>query len=226
MGMQAYGVEMVAEKVGMTRVFCQETGRSIPVTVLSFGKEDNVITRVKTEKTDGYSAVQLAFGDIKAKNVNRPRAGEFKKAGVTPRRSLNEFRIDADEVSKYQEMSAVSLDSFETGDYVDMRGVVRGKGFAGTIKRHNFAGQRNSHGNSKAHRAPGSIGMCQTPGRVFKNKKMAGQMGNVQRTAQNQRVIRVDQEKGIMLVEGCAPGAPGTRIVVLHSVKKSNKRGG
>jgi len=225
MSVEAMSVEMVGEKVGMTRMFCQETGRSVPVTVISF--PDNNIMRVKDNETDGYCAVQVAYGDVKAKNVNRSRAGQFKQAGVDPARHIREFRINEDEVPAYREMSQVSLEAFTEGDFVDVTSPCsRGKGFAGTIKRHNFAGQRNSHGNSKAHRAPGSIGMCQTPGRVFKNKKMAGQMGAKKVTVQSQKIHRIDLEKKLMLVEGCAPGAPGTEIVVFPAVKMKNKKRG
>lgn len=224
MSVQAMNVEMVGEKIGMTRMFCPETGRSVPVTVISF--EDNNIMTVKDITTDGYCAVQVAYGDVKAKNVNKARAGQFKKSGVEASRHIREFRITEEEVTAYRDMSQVSLESFSEGDYVDVRGVSRGKGFAGTIKRHNFAGQRNSHGNSKAHRAPGSIGMCQTPGRVFKNKKMAGHMGAKAVTVQTQKICRIDLEKKLMLVEGCAPGAPGTEIVVFPSVKMKNKKRG
>ena len=199
----------------MTRVFTED-GASVPVTVIEV--EPNRITRVKTVDVDGYSAVQVTSGSRKAKHLTKAQAGQFAKAGTEAGRSLMEFRLaEGDEAPEVGGELTVSL--FEAGQKIDVTGTSKGKGFQGAVKRWNFRTQDNSHGNSLAHRAPGSIGMCQTPGRVFKGKKMAGQMGNVRCTVQSLEVVRVDAERNLLLIKGAVPGAPGSDVVVRSAVK-------
>ncbi|GHC56013.1 50S ribosomal protein L3 [Alcaligenes pakistanensis] len=201
----------------MTRVFTEE-GESIPVTVLDVS--NNRITQVKTPAVDGYAAVQVAFGTRRATRVTKPQAGHYAKAGVEAGSILKEFRLDPAAIAELAAGSVVAVESiFEAGQKVDVTGTTIGKGFAGTIKRHNFGGQRNSHGNSRSHRVPGSIGQAQDPGRVFKGKKMSGHMGDVTRTVQNLDVIRVDAERGLLLVRGAVPGHKNANIVVRPAVK-------
>ncbi|ARP55552.1 50S ribosomal protein L3 [Alcaligenes faecalis] len=201
----------------MTRVFTEE-GESIPVTVLDVS--NNRITQVKTPAVDGYAAVQVAFGTRRATRVTKPQAGHYAKAGVEAGSILKEFRLDPAAIAELSAGSVVAVESiFEAGQKVDVTGTTIGKGFAGTIKRHNFGGQRNSHGNSRSHRVPGSIGQAQDPGRVFKGKKMSGHMGDVTRTVQNLDVIRVDAERGLLLVRGAVPGHKNANIVVRPAVK-------
>lgn len=207
---------LVGKKIGMTRIFT-EAGVSIPVTVLEIA--ENRVVRVKTEDKDGYSAVQITVGDVKAKRLNKPRAGEFSAAGVAAGRGLKEFRVAAGELAELAAGNEVGIEMFSAGQKVDVTGTSKGKGFAGTVKRWNFHMQDATHGNSLSHRAPGSIGQCQTPGRVFKGKKMAGQMGNKQVTSQTLEVVRVDAEKRLILVKGAVPGAPGGDIVIKPAVK-------
>ena len=204
---------LVGRKVGMTRVF-DEQGASVPVTVLEMTA--NRVTQVKTKDTDGYEAVQVAFGTKKANRVNKAEAGHFAKAGVEAGAGLIEFAIEAGEL-KAGDVIEVSM--FEAGQLVDITGTSKGKGFAGTIKRHNFDSQRTSHGNSRSHRVPGSIGQAQDPGRVFKGKRMAGQYGNTKSTVQNLVVVRVDAERNLLLVKGAVPGAINSDVVVRPSVK-------
>ena len=204
---------LVGRKVGMTRVF-DEQGASVPVTVLEMTA--NRVTQVKTKATDGYEAVQVAFGSKKANRVNKAEAGHFAKAGVEAGAGLIEFAIEAGEL-KAGDVIEVSM--FEAGQLVDITGTSKGKGFAGTIKRHNFDSQRTSHGNSRSHRVPGSIGQAQDPGRVFKGKRMAGQYGNTKSTVQNLVVVRVDAERNLLLVKGAVPGAINSDVVVRPSVK-------
>ena len=204
---------LVARKVGMTRVF-DEQGASVPVTVLEMTA--NRVTQVKTKDTDGYEAVQVAFGSKKANRVNKAEAGHFAKAGVEAGAGLIEFAIEAGEL-KAGDVIEVSM--FEAGQLVDITGTSKGKGFAGTIKRHNFDSQRTSHGNSRSHRVPGSIGQAQDPGRVFKGQRMAGQYGNTKSTVQNLVVVRVDAERNLLLVKGAVPGAINSDVVVRPSVK-------
>ena len=204
---------LVGRKVGMTRVF-DEQGASVPVTVLEMTA--NRVTQVKTKDTDGYEAVQVAFGSKKANRVNKAEAGHFAKAGVEAGAGLIEFAIEAGEL-KAGDVIEVSM--FEAGQLVDITGTSKGKGFAGTIKRHNFDSQRTSHGNSRSHRVPGSIGQAQDPGRVFKGKRMAGQYGNTKSTVQNLVVVRVDAERNLLLVKGAVPGAINSDVVVRPSVK-------
>ncbi|HMM47756.1 MAG TPA: 50S ribosomal protein L3 [Thiobacillaceae bacterium] len=209
-------IGLVGRKVGMTRIFT-ESGASVPVTVLEMS--NNRVTQVRTPEVDGYSAVQVAFGTRRNSRVSKSEAGHFAKAGVDAAELLREFRVPADVAAQYQPGAAVSVEVFAAGQKVDVTGVTQGKGFAGTIKRHNFASQRTSHGNSRSHRVPGSIGMAQDPGRVFPGKRMAGQMGAVQCTKQNLEVVRVDAERGLMLVKGAVPGAKGGHVVVRAAVK-------
>ena len=204
---------LVGCKVGMTRVF-DEQGASVPVTVLEMTA--NRVTQVKTKDTDGYEAVQVAFGSKKANRVNKAEAGHFAKAGVEAGAGLIEFAIEAGEL-KAGDVIEVSM--FEAGQLVDITGTSKGKGFAGTIKRHNFDSQRTSHGNSRSHRVPGSIGQAQDPGRVFKGKRMAGQYGNTKSTVQNLVVVRVDAERNLLLVKGAVPGSINSDVVVRPSVK-------
>ena len=204
---------LVGRKVGMTRVF-DEQGASVPVTVLEMTA--NRVTQVKTKDTDGYEAVQVAFGSKKANRVNKAEAGHFAKAGVEAGAGLIEFAIEAGEL-KAGDVIEVSM--FEAGQLVDITGTSKGKGFAGTIKRHNFDSQRTSHGNSRSHRVPGSIGQAQDPGRVFKGKRMAGQYGTTKSTVQNLVVVRVDAERNLLLVKGAVPGAINSDVVVRPSVK-------
>ena len=204
---------LVGRKVGMTRVF-DEQGASVPVTVLEMTA--NRVTQVKTKDTDGYEAVQVAFGSKKANRVNKAEAGHFAKAGVEAGAGLIEFAIEAGEL-KAGDVIEVSM--FEAGQLVDITGTSIGKGFAGTIKRHNFDSQRTSHGNSRSHRVPGSIGQAQDPGRVFKGKRMAGQYGNTKSTVQNLVVVRVDAERNLLLVKGAVPGSINSDVVVRPSVK-------
>ncbi len=207
---------LVGRKVGMTRIFA-ENGASVPVTVLEMS--NNRVTQVRTPEIDGYSAVQLAYGSRRNSRVNKAEAGHFAKAGVEAGEMLREFRVPADVAAQYQPGATVAVDLFQAGQKVDVSGVTQGKGFAGTIKRHNFGSQRASHGNSRSHNVPGSIGMAQDPGRVFPGKRMAGHMGAVTCTKQNLEVVRVDVDRGLVLVKGAVPGAKGGHVVVRAAVK-------
>ncbi len=207
-------VGVVGRKSGMSRVFTEE-GESIPVTVIEV--EPNTITQVKTLDTDGYSAIQVTTGHRKANRVVKPLAGHFAKAGTEAGRGLWEFRTDGD--LALIAGSSIGVDQFEAGQKVDVSGTSKGKGFAGVIKRWNFSHQDNTHGNSLSHRAPGSIGQCQTPGRVFKGKKMAGQMGNAKVTTQNLEVVRVDVDRNLLLVKGAVPGPAGGDVYIRPAVK-------
>lgn len=208
-------IGIVGRKCGMTRVFMDD-GRSVPVTVVHV--EPNIIVQVKTQDNDGYNAIQVTTGSKKRSRVNKPRAGHFAKAKVEPGRGLWEFRV-AELTEQHAPGSEVKLDMFEAGQMVDVTGTSKGKGFAGGVKRHNFHMQDATHGNSLSHRAPGSIGQNQTPGRVFKGKKMAGQLGNVRKTCQNVELVQVDAEKGLLLVKGGVPGAPNGDLIVRPAVK-------
>jgi large subunit ribosomal protein L3 len=209
---------LVGRKCGMTRVFTDE-GDSIPVSVVQV--LSNRITRVLNKESDGYSAVQVTTGEKKNSRVNKSKAGEFSKAGVDAGRGLWEFRLESD--SDLEVGNDLPLEIFEPGQKVDVCGRSIGKGFAGVIKRYNFQMQDATHGNSLSHRAPGSIGQCQTPGRVVKGKKMAGHMGNRQVTTQNLEVVRVDVEKSIVLIKGAIPGAKNGDIVMTPAIKQKNK---
>ena len=207
---------IVGRKCGMTRVFTDD-GISIPVTVIE--AQPNRITQVKTVETDGYRAVQVTAGSKKPSRVSKPQAGHFASAKVEAGDLLAEFRlVDGDE-TEYQVGSTIQVDLFAEGQKVDVIGTSIGKGFAGTVKRHNFRTQDATHGNSLSHRAPGSIGQNQTPGRVFKGKKMSGHMGNARRTAQNLEVIRVDAERNLLLIKGSVPGHSGGKVIVRPAVK-------
>lgn len=209
-------IGLLGRKVGMTRVFTDE-GVSVPVTVLEVA--GNRVAQVRTPEKDGYAAVQLAFGSRRNSRVTKPEAGHFAKAGVEAAELLREFRVDAQVAQTYQPGAAVGADIFSAGQRVDVSGVTKGKGFAGTIKRHNFHSQRASHGNSRSHNVPGSIGMAQDPGRVFPGKRMSGHMGSVAQTTQNLELVRVDAERGLLLVKGAVPGAKGGHVVVRPAVK-------
>jgi large subunit ribosomal protein L3 len=207
-------IGMVGRKCGMTRVFTED-GSSVPVTVIE--ALPNRITQVKSDEIDGYRALQVATGERRASRVGKAQSGHFAKAGTEAGRGLWEFRLTDD--ADYEVGGALSVDMFEAGQAVDVTGVTIGKGFAGGVKRHNFAMQDATHGNSLSHRAPGSIGQCQTPGRVFKGKRMAGHMGNVQRTIPNLKVVSVDAERNLILVRGAVPGAKGGDVIVRLSRK-------
>jgi large subunit ribosomal protein L3 len=209
-------IGLVGRKCGMTRVFT-DAGESIPVTVVEAAP--NRITQIKTAETDGYRAVQVTAGDRKPSRVIKPQAGHFAKAGVSPGRGLWEFRLGAEEGAELEAGGELKVDVFAEGQLVDVTGTSIGKGFAGTVKRHNFRTQDATHGNSLSHRAPGSIGQNQTPGRVFKGKKMSGQLGNVRKTVQNLRVVKVDAERNLLLIRGAVPGARGSDVIVRPAVK-------
>ena len=210
-------IGLVGRKCGMTRVF-SEDGSSIPVTVIEV--EPNRITQVKTAESDGYTSVQITTGTRRAVRVTKPMAGHFAKAGVGAGRGVWEFRLDGGEAGEDMKPGGeIKVDIFEAGQKVDVTGVTIGKGFAGTIKRHHFGMGDATHGKSLSHRAPGSIGQRQTPGRVFKGKKMSGHMGNVQRTAQNLEVVRVDAERNLLLVKGAVPGHEGRDVIVRPAIK-------
>lgn len=210
---------LVGRKVGMTRIFAED-GRSIPVTVLDVS--DNRVTQIKTPETDGYAAVQVTFGKRRASRVNKPLAGHLAKAGVEAGHVLKEFRVAAERLSELKPGDVVRAEIFAVGQMVDVSGVSIGKGFAGSIKRHHFSSNRESHGNSVTTRAPGSIGMAQDPGRVFPGKRMAGHLGDANRTQQNLEVVRVDVERQLLLVKGAVPGAKGGDVVVRPAVKAGN----
>jgi len=205
---------LVGRKCGMTRLFTEE-GVSIPVSVVQI--LPNRITRVLSQESDGYSAVQVTTGEVKNSRVNKAEAGQFTKAGVEAGRGLWEFRLDED--SALEVGSDLPLDLFETGQKIDVRGQSIGKGFAGVIKRYNFQMQDATHGNSLSHRAPGSIGQCQTPGRVVKGKKMSGHMGDERVTTQNLEIVRIDADKSVVLIKGAIPGAKNGDIVITPAVK-------
>lgn len=209
-------IRLVGQKVGMTRVFTDD-GISQPVTVIHV--DPNRVTQVKTVETDGYRGVQVTAGTRRASRVNKPAAGHFAKAGVEAGRGLWETRLEDGEGEDLAVGSEIKVDIFEAGQIVDVTGTSIGKGFAGGVKRHHFAMQDATHGNSLSHRAPGSIGQCQTPGRVFKGKKMAGHMGNVKTTVQNLEIVRVDTEQNLILVKGAIPGSKGGDVVVRPAVK-------
>ena len=210
------GLGLLGRKVGMTRIFTED-GTSIPVTVLDVS--NNRVTQVKTPETDGYAAVQVTYGTRRASRVAKPQAGHLAKAGVEAGSFTKEFRLDAEIISQLSAGSNVSVGIFQAGQKVDVSGVTIGKGYAGTIKRHHFASGRASHGNSRSHNVPGSIGMAQDPGRVFPGKRMTGHLGDVNRTAQNLEIARVDVERGLLLVKGAVPGAKNGNVVVRTAVK-------
>ncbi|MBV1882972.1 MAG: 50S ribosomal protein L3 [Pseudomonadales bacterium] len=211
-------IGLVGRKCGMTRVFAED-GVSIPVTVVEVSP--NRVTQVKSGERDGYAAIQVTVGERKASRVSRAGAGHFAKAGVTAGRGLWEFRLESGEGEGVDVGDELLVDRFAGGQKVDVIGKSKGKGFAGVIKRWNFHMQDATHGNSLSHRAPGSIGQCQTPGRVFKGKKMSGHMGDVRVTTQNLEVIQVDKERNLILIKGAVPGATGNDVIVRPAVKAS-----
>lgn len=215
-------IGLVGCKYGMTRIFTED-GAATPVTVV--GIENNRVTQIKTLEKDGYRAVQVTAGSKRASHVNKPLAGHFAKANVEAGRGLWEFPVTDKEVEKFAVGGELRVDMFQVGQKVDVQGLSKGKGFAGVIKRHHFKSQPASHGTSLSERAHGSVGQNQSPGRVFKGKKMAGQMGNAKRTVQNQEVVRVDVERGLLLIKGVVPGAPGGDVIVMPSVKGKKGRG-
>ncbi len=207
---------LVGRKVGMTRIFTDD-GSAVPVTVLDVS--NNRVTQVKTPEVDGYSAVQVAFGKRRANRVSKAQAGHYARAGVEAGTILSEFAPSAEQLAPLKPSSIIALDVFKVGQMVDVTGVTQGKGFAGTIKRYNFASGRASHGNSRSHNVPGSIGMAQDPGRVFPGKRMSGHMGAVKRTTQNLEIIRIDAERQLLLVKGAVPGSKGGHVIVHPAVK-------
>ena len=209
-------IGLVGRKRGMTRVFTED-GESIPVTVIE--AQPNRITQVKTAETDGYRALQVTAGSKKPSRVSKPEAGHFAAAKVEAGDLVKEFRLSDSDAADFEIGSELRVNLFEAGQVVDVSGTTIGKGYAGTVKRHNFRTQDATHGNSLAHRAPGSIGQNQTPGRVFKGKKMSGHMGNVRRTAQNLVVVRVDEERNLLLIRGAVPGHKGSSVIVRPAVK-------
>jgi large subunit ribosomal protein L3 len=210
---------LVGRKCGMTRVFTEE-GDSVPVTVIE--AQPNRVTQVKTVENDGYRALQVTAGSKKASHVSKPKAGHFAAAKVEAGDTMMEIRLADDAQSEFAPGSEIKVDQFQAGQRVDVIGTTIGKGFAGTVKRHNFSMQDATHGNSLSHRAPGSIGQNQSPGRVWKGKKMSGHMGNVRRTVQNLEVVRVDAERNLILVKGAIPGHSGGTVFVRPSVKARN----
>lgn len=215
--MKARTIGIVGNKVGMTRVFT-EAGVSVPVTVIE--AQPNRVTQVKTAQQDGYDAIQVAHGKKRADRLTKPMAGHYAKAGVEPGVELCEFHTGSS-AGDFAVGSELKVDLFQVGQIVDVSGTTIGKGFQGVIKRHHFSMQDATHGNSLSHRAPGSIGQRQSPGRVFKNKRMAGHMGNKHRTIQNLEVVKVDVERNLLLIKGAVPGAPGSTVIVLPAVKES-----
>lgn len=209
-------IGLLGRKIGMTRIFTAE-GKSIPVSVVEV--HPNRVSQVKTDDTDGYTALQLTGGVKKASRVNKALTGHFAKAEIDAGDMICEFRINSIEDYKAGQVITVA-DVFNDGDFVDVSAKSKGKGFAGTVKRHNFRTQDATHGNSRSHRVPGSIGQNQTPGKVFKGKKMAGQMGNVRCTIQTLELVRVDKDKNLLLIKGAIPGAPGARVEIKPAVKK------
>lgn len=213
---------LLGRKVGMMRLFTDD-GDAIPVTVLDVS--NNRVAQVKTEASDGYSALQVAYGNRKASRLNKPESGHLAKAGVEPSELLKEFRVDAQTAAQYAPGAALPVTLFAAGQKVDVQGTSIGKGYAGTIKRHHFASQRASHGNSRSHNVPGSISMAQDPGRVFPGKKMTGHMGDETVTTQNLDVVRIDEARSLLLVRGAVPGAKNGHVVVRPSVKVKAKKG-
>lgn len=213
---------LLGRKVGMMRIYTDD-GDAIPVTVLDVS--NNRVTQVKTSETDGYSAIQVAFGARKASRVNKAEAGHLAKAGVEPAEVLKEFRVEAAVAAEYKPGAAVPVTLFAAGQLVDVQGTSIGKGFTGTIKRHNFGSQRASHGNSRSHNVPGSISMAQDPGRVFPGKKMSGHLGDVTKTVQNLDIVRIDEARQLLLVRGAVPGAKNGHVVVSPAVKVKVKKG-
>jgi len=209
-------IGLIGRKRGMTRVFTEQ-GDSVPVTVIEVSP--NRVTQVKTVETDGYNALQVTLGTKRSSLLSKPQTGHFSKAEVEAGEGLWELRLSDDEPNDLKAGAELNVEQFAVGQHVDVTGTSKGKGFAGAVKRHNFRMQDATHGNSLAHRAPGSIGQCQTPGRVFKGKKMAGQMGDARVTTQNLEVVQVDTERNLLLIKGAVPGATGGQVSVRLAVK-------
>jgi large subunit ribosomal protein L3 len=207
---------LVGRKIGMTRIFTED-GVSIPVTVVDVS--NNRVSQIKSVETDGYTAVQVAYGTRKPSRLTKAVAGHLAKGGVDAAAGMAEFRVNAEQIAQFQPGAAISVELFQAGQSVDVSGVTQGKGFAGTIKRHHFKSQRASHGNSRSHNVPGSIGQAQDPGRIFPGKRMSGHLGAVNRTVQNLEVVRVDSERGLLLIKGAVPGSRGGDVVVRPAVK-------
>jgi len=207
---------LVGRKIGMTRLFTDD-GDAVPVTVVDVS--NNRVTQIKTPETDGYAAVQVAFGKRRARRLGKPAAGHFAKAGVEAGHVLCEFRVESDQLANFKLGGQIGVDIFKVGQLVDVTGTTIGKGFAGVIKRHHFRSNRASHGNSRSHNVPGSIGMAQDPGRVFPGKRMSGHLGAVKRTAQKLVIVRIDAERQLLLIKGAVPGSEGGGLVVHPSVK-------
>lgn len=214
-------ISLVGRKCGMTRVFTED-GDSIPVTVIEV--LPNRITQIKTRETDGYNAIQITTGARKRSRVNKAAAGHYAKANTEPGRGLWEFRIES--LDGFSVGSEINLDRFTVGQMVDVTGTSKGKGYTGVIKRYHFAAQDATHGNSLSHRAPGSIGQRQTPGRVFKGKRMAGHMGDVRKTILSQKIVKIDAERNLVLVRGVVPGAPGGDVIIRPAIKAKKKQEG
>ena len=209
-------IGLIATKEGMTRLF-QEDGKSLPVSVLKVAT--NFVSQIKTKETDGYNSVQLSTQDQKEKNQTKSKIGHFNKNNISLKKYLKEFKIQDDDLEGLELGKEFDVKIFEEGQLVDISGISKGKGFAGTVKRWNFATQDATHGNSLAHRKPGSIGQCQTPGRVWKGKKMAGHMGNVKKTVQNLKIVKVDEENSLLLVQGAIPGFNGSSVIIKPAIK-------
>lgn len=207
---------LIGRKVGMTRIFTED-GESVPVTVLEV--VPNRVTQIKTSESDGYTSLQVAYGERRASRVNKALAGHFAKAGVTAGSGIQEFPVTEDVLANYAAGSQITVELFQAGQLVDVTGTSLGKGFAGAIKRHNFSSNRASHGNSRSHNVPGSIGMAQDPGRVFPGKRMPGHLGAAKVTTQNLEVVRVDAERNLLLIKGAVPGSKGGDVVVRPAVK-------
>ena len=213
----AHRLGLVGRKVGMTRIFTED-GESIPVTVLDVS--NNRVTQVKSLESDGYAAIQVAYGERRASRVAKPQTGHYAKAGVEAGSILKEFRLDPAVAAEFTPGSVVAVESiFETGQQVDVTGTTIGKGFAGTIKRHHFKSQRASHGNSRSHNVPGSIGMAQDPGRVFPGKRMTGHMGDATITTQNLDIVRIDEARQLLMIRGAVPGSKGGFVTVRAAIK-------
>lgn len=210
-------IGLVGYKCGMTRIFTKD-GISLPVTVIKIDR--NIVTQIKTADNDGYNAIQVTSGSQKRSRINKPESGHFARFQVEPGKGLWEFRADEISLSKYNAGDDVSIDIFKIGDKVDIQGISKGKGFQGVVKRHNFTMQDATHGNSRSHRVHGSTGQNQTPGRVFKNKKMAGHMGNVKSNIQNINIIKIDLLHNILAVKGGIPGSKGSYVIINHAVKR------
>ena len=213
-------IGLIGKKCGMTRIFTEE-GSSVPVTVIE--ALPNRISQLKEKTNDGYNAVQLSSGNVKKSRMSKAIAGHFASTKTKPGKNINEFRILEDDQNDYKLGMELTVNIFEKGQKVDVTGKTIGKGFAGTVKRHNFSMQDATHGNSLSHRAPGSIGQNQTPGRVFKGKKMAGHMGNVQRTVQNLEIIDIDIERNLLMIKGAIPGHPGSDVIIKLAVKRNDQ---